>query len=164
MTYSKLMYSAKNSQVQKIWKQMGIKELFVVMARGEGGGRGREGEGGREGGNGNYSLSSLPCLGTEREMKEQKQSQYILIINPQHFKEQGNGKESHMWDVEENRKKRRLPSSNAALERGTPRLLVAFASGAWLQNPALRTLCTLGKQTGPRNYDGIPVNPFNPKE
>ena len=45
MTYSKLMYTAKNSQVQKIWKQMGIKELFVVMGRG---GRGREGEGGRE--------------------------------------------------------------------------------------------------------------------
>ena len=37
MTYSKLMYTAKNSQVQKIWKQMGMKELFVVM------GRGREG-------------------------------------------------------------------------------------------------------------------------
>ena len=52
-------------------------------------------------------------------MKEQKQSQHILIINPQHFKEEDNGKESHMWDVEENRKKRRLPSSNAALERGT---------------------------------------------
>ena len=46
MTYSKLMYTAKNSQVQKIWKQMGIKELFVVMGRG---GRGREVEGGREG-------------------------------------------------------------------------------------------------------------------
>ena len=45
MTYSKLMYTAKNSQVQKIWRQMGIKELFVVMGRG---GRGREGEGGRE--------------------------------------------------------------------------------------------------------------------
>ena len=112
----------------------------------------------------NYPLPSHPCLGREREMKEQKQSQHILIINPQHFKEEGNGKESHMWDVEGNRKKRRLPSSNAALERGTPRLLVAFASGAWFQNPALRTLCTLGKQTGPRNYDGFPVNPFNPKE
>ena len=37
MTYSKLMYTAKNSQVQKIWKQMGMKKLFVVM------GRGREG-------------------------------------------------------------------------------------------------------------------------
>lgn len=47
MTYSKLMYTAKNSQVQKIWKQMGIKELFVVMGRGEGG-KG-EGGGGREG-------------------------------------------------------------------------------------------------------------------
>lgn len=125
----------------------------VVCSHGEG-----------EGGDGNYSLSSLPCLGREREMKEQKQSQCILIVHPQHFKEEGNGKESHMWDVEENRKKRRLPSSNAALERGTPRLLVAFASGAWFQNPALRTLCTLGKQTGPRNYDGFPVNPFNPKE
>lgn len=44
MTYSKLMYTAKNSQVQTIWKQMGIKELFVVMGRGEGGeGGGREG-------------------------------------------------------------------------------------------------------------------------
>lgn len=47
MTYSKLMYTAKNSQVQKIWRQMGIKELFVVMGRGEGG-KG-EGGGGREG-------------------------------------------------------------------------------------------------------------------
>ena len=109
----------------------------------------------------NYPLPSHPCLGREREMKEKKQSQLLLIINSQCFREEGNGKESHMWDVEENRKKRRLPSSNAALERGTPRLLVAFASGAWFQNPALRTLCTLGKQTGPRNYDGFPVNPFN---
>ena len=98
----------------------------VVCSHGEG-----------EGGDGNYSLPSLPCLGREREMKEQKQSQHILIINPQHFKEEGNGKESHMWDVEENRKKRRLPSSNAALERGTPRLLVAFASRAWFHNPEL---------------------------
>ena len=139
----------------------------VVCSHGEGGkgeGGGEGGGRGREGGNGNYSLSSLPCLGREREMKEQKQSQHILIINPQHFKEEGNGKESHMWDVEENRKKRRLPSSNAALERGTPRFLTAFASRAWFYNPALRTLCTLGQQTGPRNYDGIPVNPFNPKE
>ena len=30
-----------------------------------------------EGGDGNYSLPSLPCLGREREMKEQKQSIYI---------------------------------------------------------------------------------------
>ena len=45
MTYSKLMYTAKNSQVQKIWRQMGIKELFLVMGRG---GKG-EGGGGREG-------------------------------------------------------------------------------------------------------------------
>ena len=123
---------------------------------GEGEGRGREGEGG----DGNYCLSSLPCLEREREMKEKKQSQLLLIINSQRFREEGNGKESNMWDVEENRKKRRLPSSNAALERGTPRLLTAFASRAWFHNPALRTLCTLGQQTGPRNYDGIPVNPF----
>ena len=52
---------------------MGMKELFVVMGRGEGEGRGREGEGG----DGNYCLSSLPCLGREREMKEKKQSIYI---------------------------------------------------------------------------------------
>ena len=122
---------------------------------GEREGRGREGEGG----DGNYCLSSLPCLEREREMKEKKQSQLLLIINSQRFREEGNGKESNMWDVEENRKKRRLPSSNAALERGTPRLLVAFASGAWFHNPALRTLCTLGQQTGPRNDDGFPVNP-----
>ena len=110
----------------------------------------------------NYPLPSHPCLGREREMREKKQSQLLLIINSQRFREEGNGKESNMWDVEENRKKRRLPSSNAALERGTPRLLTAFASGAWFHNPALRTLCTLGQQTGPRNYDGFPVNPFNP--
>ena len=35
MTYSKLMYTA---QIQKNWKQMGMKELFVVIERG--GGRG----------------------------------------------------------------------------------------------------------------------------
>ena len=122
---------------------------------GEGEGRGREGEGG----DGNYCLSSLPCLEREREMKEKKQSQLLLIINSQRFREEGNGKESNMWDVEENRKKRRLPSSNAALERGTPRLLTAFASRAWFHNPALRTLCTLGQQTGPRNNDGFTVNP-----
>ena len=139
------MYTA---QIQKIWKQMGMKELFVVIESG-GGGEGME----------NYPLPSHPCLGREREMIEKKQSQLLLIINSQRFSEEGNGKESHMWDVEENRKKRRLPSSNAALERGTPRLLTAFASGAWFQNPALRTLCTLGQQTGPRNDDGFPVNP-----
>ena len=107
----------------------------------------------------NYPLPSHPCLGREREMREKKQSQLLLIINSQRFREEGNGKESNMWDVEENRKKRRLPSSNAALERGTPRLLTAFASRAWFHNPALRTLCTLGQQTGPRNDDGFPVNP-----
>ena len=55
MTYSKLMYTAKNSQVQKIWKQMGIKELFVVMGRG---GRGREGEGG----GGREGMEIIPSL------------------------------------------------------------------------------------------------------
>ena len=132
---------------------MGMKELFVVIESG-GGGKGME----------NYPLPSHPCLGREREMIGKKQSQLLLIINSQCFREEGNGKESNMWDVEENRKKRRLPSSNAALERGTPRLLTAFASRAWFHNPELRTLCTLGQQTGPRNYDGIPVNPFKPKE
>ena len=127
---------------------MGMKELFVVIERG-GGGKRME----------NYPLPSHPCLGREREMKEKKQSQLLLIINSQRFREDGNGNESNMWDVEENRKKRRLPSSNAALERGTPRLLTAFASRAWFHNPALRTLCTLGQQTGPRNYDGSLLTP-----
>ena len=58
MTYSKLMYTAKNSQVQKIWKQMGIKELFVVMGRG---GRGREGGKG-EGGGGREGMEIIPSL------------------------------------------------------------------------------------------------------
>ena len=59
------MYTAKNSQVQKIWKQMGIKELFVVMGRG---GRGREGEGGGgrgregEGGGGREGMEIIPSL------------------------------------------------------------------------------------------------------
>ena len=137
---------------------MGMKELFVVIESGGGGGGG--------GGEGDGKLSSpFPSLSGKRKGNDRKKkSQLLLIINSQCFREEGNGKESNMWDVEENRKKRRLPSSNAALERGTPRLLTAFASRAWFHNPELRTLCTLGQQTGPRNYDGIPVNPFNPKE
>ena len=60
MTYSKLMYTAKNSQVQKIWKQMGIKELFVVMGRGEGGEGGEGGKG--EGGGGREGMEIIPSL------------------------------------------------------------------------------------------------------
>ena len=44
----------------------------------------------------NYPLPSHPCLGREREMKEKKKSQLLLIINSQCFREEGNGKESHM--------------------------------------------------------------------
>ena len=64
---------------------MGKKKLFVDKERG-GGGKGME----------NYPLPSHPCLGREREMKEKKQSQLLLIINSQCFREEGNGKESHM--------------------------------------------------------------------
>ena len=72
MTYSKLMYSAKNSQVQKIWKQMGIKELFVVM-----GGGGGKGEGGRE-----WKLFPLfSSLSGKRKRNERTKTKSTYINN-----------------------------------------------------------------------------------
>ena len=76
MTYSKLMYTAKNSQVQKIWKQMGMKELFVVMGSG---GRGREGESG--GGRGWKLLPLFSSLSGKRKRNERKKTKSTFINN-----------------------------------------------------------------------------------